>query len=293
MHSATILRRQATQRQERKMSTRSRIILPPLPPPPPRILRPQRRTHLWTEEELNLISFLRLHHQWTLDRIRKTYLPSVTKGALKSAYRRIPAQARVYRASIAASLITGVHSAGASLVTQNGTPLHSSRQGPSRDSLLALGPSLQPRANVEALALSATSSGNGNRAITRDNNTARYNLRPNRPADFGERRPQYPIDRLRFPRFFKAWKDHSERRTVPDGDYVPPSHSPTPDPSDRSPSVVSSQLSDASSLELFGLEARSVGSSDRGSVTPNAPSDGSSSEFFSAEERLTPPWPTL
>lgn len=78
-------------------------------------------------------------------------------------------------------------------------------------------------------------------------------------------------------------------RTVPDNDYAPPSHSPTPDSSDRSPPVVSSQLSDASSLELFGLEARPVSPSDRSSlIAPSPLSDDLSSEFFSAEERLTP-----
>jgi hypothetical protein len=76
-----------------------------------------------------------------------------------------------------------------------------------------------------------------------------------------------------------------DQEALPDSDYSPPSHTPTPERSDRSPSVISTQLSPASSLDLFGLEPRSPRSSNRELSTKSSlSSNASSPEFFSAEE---------
>jgi hypothetical protein len=102
---------------------------------------------------------------------------------------------------------------------------------------------------------------------------------------FLQRKPQYLVDRRRFPHFYKSYKYHLESSGLPDEDYCPPSRTPTPEPSDRSPSVISTQLSEASSLDLFGLEPCSVKSSSRDIQHNDAPSP----EYFSAEERLSSP----
>jgi hypothetical protein len=122
------------------------------------------------------------------------------------------------------------------------------------------------------------------------NHTNHYDLRPNRLTNFPKRKPRYSVDRCRFPHFSYSYKRSLKPHTSPDRDYAPPSHSPTPDSLDRSPSVISSQLSLASSLELFGLEAHSISSPDRGpSATLSQTSGTSSLQFFSSEEHLPTP----
>lgn len=123
--------------------------------------------------------------------------------------------------------------------------------------------------------------------ISSHRSKSRYDLRPKMPTTFPQRKPQYLVDRLRFPRFFKSYKHHLKLDRLPDGDYSPPSHTPTPEQSDRSPSVVSTQLSEASSLDLFGLEPCSPKSSSlEPSIDSNPPIDAPSPEFLSAEEHL-------
>lgn len=279
------------------MSTKSRIdlfqlsTLPLGEPLRPRRRKRQRVFHRWEKEELNLILYLRLHRDWTWSQIQKTYFPSVSVAAVKKAYSRIPSEDRAHCASIVPlQVIDPRNTADISRSTHEISSTHSSsRRGPNQSTSLVPGP---PRSgnNVVTVTLCTSNSEDGNGSIINDRNTARYNLRPNRLSNLGQSRSRFRIDRRRFPHFFRACKNHSKLRMISDRDYIPPSHSPTPDSSDRSPSVISSQLSDASSLELFGLEARPVSSSGRdSSVNPSSLSDELSSEFVSAEEHPTPP----
>ncbi|KAJ6118424.1 hypothetical protein N7471_013891 [Penicillium samsonianum] len=113
----------------------------------------------------------------------------------------------------------------------------------------------------------------------------RYNLRPNRPTIFAERKPRYMVDRVRFPHFFESYSNHLKPYDLPDSEYVPPSHTPTPSSSEYSHSINSSQPSEASSLDLFGLEPRSPEPSNHTpSVHSIRSSSSSSAEFFSTEE---------
>lgn len=251
-----------------------------LPAPRGLTLAPRQFRHSWTNEELNLLAYHRAHH-WTFDRIRKTHFPSLTKKSLIQAYGRLPIEQRAYRVSVVAALVTTSHGASRSEDTTHPVP------GPSHRSR----PTSQPEGNAEAPKSSTLRHKEDNRPVASIDGTAnRYNLRPNRRKSFQRSKPRYLVDRLHFPHFFKSYQKHLKLHGVPDGDYAPPSHSPTPDSSDRSPSVASSLPSVSSSLELFGLEARSPSSSDCGpSDTSSQPSDVSSPEFFSSEERLPTP----
>ncbi|KAH7108861.1 hypothetical protein B0J11DRAFT_573865 [Dendryphion nanum] len=251
-------------------------------------LRSRRRklrkaTHRWTTEEQNFIVYLRLHRNWTWGQIHRTYFSSVSIGAVKSVYSRIPPEDRANRASIISLLIIDHrNTASVRRNTRGMVTTHSaSRQRPSHPSRPISGLS-QPRDNVEAV-LSASSSEDENRPFVNDITNNHYNLRPNRPKKSQENGPQYRKNCLQSPRFSRSCESHSKLRTLSDN-YIHPQHSPTPDVSGRDPSVVSSQLSGTSSLELFGLEARVLSPSDCSSLVM---SDGSSSEFFSAEEHLT------
>ncbi|RDH26101.1 hypothetical protein BDQ94DRAFT_176752 [Aspergillus welwitschiae] len=192
-------------------------------------------------------------------------------------------QDRAYRASAAASQIANSHSGPntQSSLEQGPNPLHT---------LIARSLSRSGN-NTETSILSLPSSATEDELVTSSNsNINRYNLRPNRPTTFLQGKPRCLVDRRRFPHLCKSYRHHLDLHGLPDRNYVPPSHSPTPDPSDRSPSAVSSPPSVASSLELFGLEARSPSSSDHdSSVNPSLPRDESSPEFLSAEERLPTP----
>jgi hypothetical protein len=226
----------------------------------PRSLPRRLIRHPWTDEELNLISYLKLYHNWTWIRIRRTYFPSVSKSAISNAYTRISNEDRVYRASLVASL---------------------AHNNPTTDTTSAADITYR-----EILARASAS----RRAPSPYHASNRYNLRPDRPQNFQELgRPLHQVDHTRFHHFYRTCEDLSRSRTELDEDYVPPSRSPTPDLSDRSPSVVSSQPSDASSSELFGLEVRPVNTPEpRSSIASSPSSEGSSSEFFSVEEHLSP-----
>jgi hypothetical protein len=119
-----------------------------------------------------------------------------------------------------------------------------------------------------------------------------YTLWPKIRTTLRGGKSRHSVDRRRFSHFAEACKKHAGLRKAPDGNCEPASHPPTVDFSGRSPSVASSELSDASSLELFGLEARLAAS-------PSYASSVSSSElseepeFFSTEERQTSPWEIL
>ena len=180
-----------------------------------------QKRHSWTDEELNILSYLRYTRHWRFKKIQTSYFPSLSPNALLGAYWRLSTEDRIRRASrITTSIIA-------------------------------------PR-------------------------------RPNRPSIFHPRKPEYLVDRRRFPHFFRSYKYSLNLQGVPDSDYTPPSRMPTPSSSDRSVSIVSSLPSAASSLELFGLEVRSPQSSNSESVTSDRPNDISSPEFFSSEEHPLP-----
>lgn len=245
-------------------------------------LAPRLVRHSWTNDELNLIAYRRSHH-WTFHRIRKTHFPSQTERSVVRAYGRVPVEEREYRASVGAALAITSRDASRSEDHRHSDPV----PGPSHHSRLAS----QPDGNTEIPRLRTLRHKRDKRPVSPIEKTAnRYNLRPNRRKTFPRSTPRYLVDRFHFPHFFESYKNSLKAHGAPDRDYAPPSHSPTPDPSDRSPSVVSSQLSEASSLELFGLEVRSLGSSHRSpSIAPSQTSDVSSPEFFSSEERLVSP----
>ncbi|PVH90948.1 hypothetical protein DM02DRAFT_577481, partial [Periconia macrospinosa] len=246
-----------------KMSARSRIDHSRLPPPrtreplhlPPRRLPRRILRHSWTDEEVNLIAYLRLYQNWSLDQIRKKHFPSSSKSAISHVLSRTSVEDRLYRASIVASM-----TASASSNTPNQAPTQpsSSRIGLSKLSTRSNLSTTQTSNNIETITLLSSNSEDEDSAVVDNNTASRYNLRPNRSPNFREGKPPCSIDRTRFPHFSRAYENHLKLRTVSDKDYLPPSHSPTPESSDRSPSVVSSQLSDASSLDLFGLEARPI-----------------------------------
>jgi hypothetical protein len=217
-----------------------------------RMTRPKPQYHRWTDEEINLIAYCRAR-KWSYARIQRKHFPSFTRTSLIGTYSRLTLEERGYRASIVANSIA------ASRVTSR-----------NKDSTLRREEDDRLPALIDRI--------------------KRYNLRPNRCQSFLDSQSRLSIDRSRFPQFFKSYKNHLKLDSVPDKDYVPPSHSPTPDPSDRSPSIVSSLLSAASSLELFGLEARSLSPSDRDpSVTSSPVNDGPSPEFLSLEDPPSTP----
>lgn len=252
----------------------------------------RRSRHTWTEEELNLLSHLRYLHRWSFKQIQKSYFPSLSPSALLGAYWRLSTEDRVRRASKVAGPITiPRNTTRDSCSAPNTQPTYPSlEQGPSHHPPFSR-PFSRSGNNAETSTLSSPSSATGGQPVIPNSGiTNRYNLRPTRPTTFPQRKPRYLVDRRRFPHFSKSYKYHLNLHGLPDRDYAPSSRTPTPDSSDRSPSVVSSLPSIASSLELFGLEARSIHSSDRNSsVNSSLPSDISSPEFFSSEERPSTP----
>ncbi|KAK7224020.1 hypothetical protein V2G26_012023 [Clonostachys chloroleuca] len=234
------------------------------PKKPPRRQRRQRTiTHRWTDGELNLISYLRLHRNWSWVQIQRTYFPSKTAASVRLAYSHIPSEERMRRASAASSLAVD--------------PASTRRTS---YSIPAAPSSVQTKNDIGAVVLNTLSSQDENTISANNSATIRYNLRPNRPKSFKTESLPCLVDRSRFPRFSQAFETHWKQPAAPDEDYSPPSRSPTIESNERSPSAALSPLSDASSLELFGLEVRPVNSTDSGSLIPNSPSD----EFLSAEE---------
>ncbi|KAH6876712.1 hypothetical protein B0T10DRAFT_414208 [Thelonectria olida] len=254
------------------------------PKKPPRPQRKQRGTfHRWTDEELNLITYLRLHRNWSWVQIQRTFFSSKSAAAVRLAYTHIPTEERMHRATAALSLpVNPTNIVGEGSGIRNRTPIStpSSKQGRSH-SIPAASSSVQTGNDIELVALTASSSEDECTTFTNNSITSRYKLRPNRPKSFKENSSPCLVDRSRFPHFCQAYKTHWKQHTAPDTDYYPPSQSPTPELNDRSPSVALSLLSNASSLELFGLEVRPVNPPDPGlSIIPSSPGD----EFLSAEE---------
>jgi hypothetical protein len=223
-----------------------------------------QKGHNWIDEELSLVCYLRNIRHWRFTQIQKTNFPSLSRHAVGGAYRNLPPEERTRRALAVASVIADC---------QNTTEHNSPRQAQPALPNPEQGPSHLNSTNTDAL---LTSTGNS---------PARYNLRPNRPITFAEQQSRYMVDRVRFPHFFGSYSRHLKSYELPDSEYVPPSHTPSPRSSERSQSVHSSQPSKASSLELFGLEPRSP---ELLSYTPSVlsicSSAISSAEFFSTEE---------
>jgi hypothetical protein len=230
----------------------------------------RQKTHRWTREELNTISYVRLHRKWTWSQIQRTLFSSMSVGSVKVAFLRLPPDERIRRASIVSSRNKAIEHSR--LGNEKNQALYHTA-GPTQPKLSAIPDALPTRARHK---------------YSINNNTARYNLRPNRPTEFKENQSRYLVDSQRFPRFSRSCRKYSKLRNTHDEDYLPPSRSPTPDLSDRSHSVISSTPSDASSLDLFGLEVRSVNPSSHASPVTSSPlSNRSSSEFFSADEDPT------
>ena len=221
--------------------------------------RKRRQYHVWTYDELSLIAYLRLHKRWPWGQIHKRFFTSISINAVQSTYLRLSHQERARRALRVSTLTDtdNVWNEDSDLFPRSPSAATSLREQPVSGPWKDIGPE------------------------TGDNATARYNLRRNRPKNFQKEEPIYRIDRGRFPHFSRACEDISKVDAQTDEDYVPPAYSPTPDPSERSPSIISSVPSDASSLDLFGLEVRSVSPSEPQS--PRTPFS-SDSEFFSAKE---------
>jgi hypothetical protein len=222
--------------------------------------------HNWTDEEVNLVCYLRYIRNWRFTQIQRSKFPLLSRHALGGAYRRLPPEERTRRALAVKSLIAK---------SRHTTENDSSRQAQPTLSSPEQGPSHLNSTNTDIGYAPVTSIGH-------DSN--RYNLRPNRPTTFAERKPRYMVDRVRFPHFFESYSQHFKPCELSDSEYVPPSHTPTPSSSEYSQSVNSSQPSEASSLELFGLEPRSP---ELSNYTPSVhsirSSDTSSAEFFSTE----------
>lgn len=241
--------------------------------------RPYR--HGWTEKELNLLSHFRKIHGWDFKQIRKVWFPSLSYSSLHNAYRRLSAEERTYR-SLTTNFSTEATATNRRRSFTTRPKCSSIESGPCH--LYTYIPTPRSESSIED-SIESKSSAEDGVEISHNKGKNRYNLRPQRPTTFPQREAQYLVDRLRFPHFFKSYKHHLKSDGLSDRDYSPPSHTPTPEPSDRSPSVVSTQLSEASSLDLFGLEPRSPRLS---SLEPSINSvpfvNASSPEFFSAEE---------
>jgi hypothetical protein len=245
-----------------------------------------QKRHSWTDEELNILSYLRHTRHWPFKQIQTSYFPSLSPSALLGAYWRLSTEDRIRRASRITTPIISPPSTGEDLPgSPQAQPAYSSiTQERSRHRTLA-----QSENNIDTLAFTPPSPAGGGEPFISDNsNSSRYKFRPNRPSNFPPRKPQYLVDRRRFPHFFRSYKYSLNLQGIPDSDYTPPSRTPTPSSSDRSVSIASSLPSAASSLEIFGLEVHSPQSSYRESVTSDRPNDISSPEFFSSEEYPLP-----
>ncbi|KAJ6157205.1 hypothetical protein N7497_006090 [Penicillium chrysogenum] len=224
-----------------------------------------QKRHSWTDEELNILSYLRHTRHWRFKQIQTSYFPSLSPSALLGAYWRLSTEDRIFRASRTTIPITAPRNTVKDFPSApKAQPACSSiEQGTSRYSCPVSGTLTRSENSIETLALTPPSPAGGGEPFISDNsNSSRYKLRPNRPSAFPPRKPQYLVDRRRFPHFFRSYKYSLNLQGIPDSDYTPPSRMPTPSSSDRSVSIVSSLPSAASSLELFGLELRGASSAD-------------------------------
>lgn len=162
-------------------------------------------------------------------------LTRISVASVGGAYRHLPPEERIRRALAAVPSISK---------SRHAVERGFSRQDQPVLSNLELEPSHSISTSIE---VEPTPS------ISHDNNSRRYNLRSSRPKTFAERTPRYMADRNRFPQFFESYRDSIKLNELPDNEYIPPSHTPTPSSSELSSSIMSSPHSEISSLELFGF----------------------------------------
>lgn len=245
------------------------------------MLAPRLVRHYWTDDEFNLLARCRAHH-WTFDRIQKTHFPSLTKRAVflaHSRYKRFRVKEHSFRTSLADTSATTPRSISrrGELTRSNPVPesSSSSHTTPPVDS------------TVEASRSPISRRQNNSASATTIRTASRYNLRPSKSKSFQRTESRVVVDCSRFPHFSESFKNYLKSREIPDNDYTPPSRSPTLRSSDRSPSVISSHISEASSSELFGLETRSLLIPDCDPpASPSETSETPSQEFFNCEEQL-------
>jgi hypothetical protein len=238
--------------------------------------RLRKNIHSWTEEDFNILTHLQHLHRWRYKQIQISFFPSLLTGALSRAYWHLSPEERAWRASVVNSSTAEPE---CSRIKQGPChlypPIYATPSTSRSESITDISTTSSRDPKDESVDYS----------VVTNQSRHHYNLRPNRPTAFLRKQPRYLVNHHRFPHFFKSYKDSLDQEGLPDRDYSPPPHTPTLDPSDHSPSVISTQLSSASSLELFGLEPRTPSSSNRESSIDRR-SDTSSLNYFSAEEQL-------
>ena len=164
-----------------------------------------------------------VHSPLALQENTNVLLPITSPNALLGAYWRLSTEDRIRRASRITTPIIALRNTGEDLPgSSQAQPTCSSiAQGTSRHRTLA-----QSENNIETLAFTPPSPvGGGDPFISDNSNSSRYKLRPNRASIFPPRKPEYLVDRRRFPHFFKY---SLNLQGVPDSDSTPPSRTPTP-----------------------------------------------------------------
>ncbi|KAJ5340214.1 hypothetical protein N7541_009338 [Penicillium brevicompactum] len=200
-----------------------------------------KKRHSWTDEELNILSYLRHTRDWRFKKIQTSYFPSLSPNALLGAYWRLSTEDRIRRASRITTPIIAARNTGEDLSGSPKLNPHApvSHRGQVARGQVAIALLLSQKHNIETLAFTAPSPASGGDPLISDNSSSsRYKLRPNRPSIFPPRKPEYLVDRRRFPHFFRSYKYSLNRQGIPDSDYTPPSRMPTPSSSDRSVSIV-------------------------------------------------------
>ena len=74
-----------------------------------------QKRHSWTDEELNILSYLRHTRHWRFKEIQTSYFPSLSPNALLGAYWRLSTEDRIRRASRIATPIIAPRNTGEDL----------------------------------------------------------------------------------------------------------------------------------------------------------------------------------
>jgi hypothetical protein len=270
---------------------------------PRRRIQTRRRTtqHRWTEEELDTLVYLRSQDVQFRD-IRESYFPSIALEGIKGAYAR-RTQSLIEKGQLSSTIyqrrrtkrhlwteeelntLVDLRSRGWNFKEIQEKHFPSIALNGVRGAYTRCVQSLVENGQPFGISLIVDPW-----SVARNEPMKRYNLRPNRPTNLHAKDPRYLVDRSRFPHFFESYKKYIRLDSASDKDFVPPSHSPTPTVSDRSPSIISTQLSDASSLELFGLEARPCSSPGyRSTISNPSQLNDTDVEFFSSAEHFSSP----
>ncbi|OJD25383.1 hypothetical protein ACJ73_03244 [Blastomyces percursus] len=178
-----------------------------------RVTSTRQRYHRWTDEELNFLAY---------GRAAAGHMPE-SKGHTS--------EERAHRASIVTDSLA---------VSRNASQIEKYiRSNPIRETRHFSRPLSQPEGNLEAPRSSLVRQERDSSSLKSTNGTAdRYSLRPKGPRNYRIAEPRCLVNRLYFPHFVKSYKNHLQSYGAPDKDYIAPSHSPTPDSSDPSPSYV-------------------------------------------------------